>query len=249
MAGHSKWANTKHRKAAQDAKRGKIFTKLIRELTVAARQGGGDSDANPRLRAAIDKALGANMTKDTVQRAVDRGAGDTESDNVEELTYEGYGPEGVAILVECMTDNRNRTASEVRHAFSKFGGNLGTSNSVAFLFSQQGRLGFSAESDEEQIMDIALEAGAEDVAEQDSGERIVTTTPQAFGDVRDAFDQAGLSPEFSEVGKYPATYTNISDVDLAGRIIKLIDWLEDLDDVQNVYTNADFTDDVLEALE
>ncbi|MGJ8523323.1 Transcriptional regulatory protein PmpR [Carnimonas sp. R-84981] len=248
MAGHSKWANTKHRKAAQDAKRGKVFTKLIRELTVAARQGGGDPDANPRLRAAVDKALGANMTKDTVQRAIDRGAGDTENDNVEELTYEGYGPEGVAILVECMTDNRNRTASDVRHAFSKFGGNLGTANSVAFLFSQQGRIGFASDSDEEQLLELALEAGAEDVEEGDSGERIVVTSPAAFGAVRDAFDTAGLEPEFSEVGKYPANYAPITDVELATRVVKLIDWLEELDDVQNVYTNADFSDDVLEAL-
>lgn len=248
MAGHSKWANTKHRKAAQDAKRGKVFTKLIRELTVAARQGGGDPDANPRLRAAVDKALGANMTKDTVQRAIDRGAGDTESDNVEELTYEGYGPEGVAILVECMTDNRNRTASDVRHAFSKFGGNLGTANSVAFLFSQQGRIGFSSDCDEERLLELALEAGADDVEEGDSGEHTVVTSPAAFGAVRDAFDKAGLEPEFSEVGKYPANYTPITDSDLATRVVKLIDWLEELDDVQNVYTNADFSDDVLEAL-
>lgn len=248
MAGHSKWANTKHRKAAQDAKRGKIFTKLIRELTVAARQGGGDPASNPRLRAAIDKALSSNMTKDTVQRAVDRGAGNADGEQMDELVYEGYGPEGVAVLVECMTDNRNRTASDVRHAFSKFGGNLGTSNSVAFLFEEQGRLGFAAGTDDERIMETALEAGAEDVTEQDDG-LLVVTTPADFGVVKDAFESNGLTPEYSEVGKYPANYTTISDVDLGQRVMKLIDWLEDLDDVQNVYTNADFTDDVLEAME
>ncbi|MGJ8524413.1 Transcriptional regulatory protein PmpR [Halomonadaceae bacterium LMG 33818] len=247
MAGHSKWANTKHRKAAQDAKRGKIFTKLIRELTVAARQGGGDPASNPRLRAAIDKALSSNMTKDTVQRAVDRGAGNADGEQMDELVYEGYGPEGVAVLVECMTDNRNRTASDVRHAFSKFGGNLGTSNSVAFLFEEQGRLGFAAGADDERIMETALEAGAEDVTEQDDG-LLVVTTPAEFGVVKDAFESTGLTPDHSEVGKYPANYTTISDVDLGQRVMKLIDWLEDLDDVQNVYTNADFTDDVLEAM-
>ncbi|WP_027350387.1 YebC/PmpR family DNA-binding transcriptional regulator [Halotalea alkalilenta] len=249
MAGHSKWANTKHRKAAQDAKRGKIFTKLIRELTVAARQGGSDPGANPRLRIAMDKALGSNMAKDTVQRAIDRGVGDGDSDQMEELVYEGYGPEGVAVMVECMTDNRNRTASDVRHAFTKQGGNLGTSGSVAFLFNQRGQLVFAAGSDEEAVIETALEAGADDVVEQEDGTLLVVTTPAAFGAVKDALVEAGLVPESSEVGMFPDIYTTIDDPELGRRVIKLIDMLEELDDVQNVYTNADFSDAVLEALE
>ncbi|BBG30219.1 MULTISPECIES: YebC/PmpR family DNA-binding transcriptional regulator [Zymobacter] len=249
MAGHSKWANTKHRKAAQDAKRGKIFTKLIRELTIAARQGGADPNANPRLRAAIDKALSSNMTKDTMQRAIDRGAGNTEADNMEELTYEGYGAAGVAVLVECMTDNRNRTASEVRHAFTKNGGNLGTSGSVAFMFTRRGNISFPAGSDEEAIMEAALEAGAEDVIINDDGSIDVATDVKSFGDVKDALEAAGLKAEDSEVGMFPDNYSEISDVDTASKIIKLVDMLEDLDDVQNVYSNADFDDAILAELE
>lgn len=249
MAGHSKWANIKHRKAAQDAKKGKIFTKLIRELTVAARQGGGEPNDNPRLRAAIDKALANNMTKDTIQRAIDRGAGNSDADDMEEIVYEGYGPEGVAVLVECMTDNRNRTVSDVRHAFSKNGGNLGTSGSVAFMFNKQGRLSFPAGSDEESMMEAALEAGAEDVITHDDGSIDVVTTPKAFGAVKDALVNAELEPESSEVGMYPENDSLIHDVEVAKKVIKLFDMLEDLDDVQNVYSNADFADNVLAELE
>ncbi|QEA39942.1 YebC/PmpR family DNA-binding transcriptional regulator [Pistricoccus aurantiacus] len=249
MAGHSKWANIKHRKAAQDAKRGKIFTKLIRELTVAAREGGGEPADNPRLRAAMDKALASNMTKDTIQRAIDRGAGNVDGDNMEEIVYEGYGPEGVAILVECMTDNRNRTVSEVRHAFSKNGGNLGTTGSVAFLFNHQGRLMFPVDSDEEAIMEAALEAGAEDVINNDDGTIEVVTSTKQFWAAKEALAAAGLEPENSEIGKYPENYSPISDVEIAQKIVRLVDRLEDLDDVQNVYSNADFADDVLEQLD
>ncbi|SHE91556.1 DNA-binding regulatory protein, YebC/PmpR family [Modicisalibacter ilicicola DSM 19980] len=249
MAGHSKWANIKHRKAAQDARKGKVFTKLIRELTVAAQQGGGEAGDNPRLRAAMDKALANNMTKDTIQRAIDRGVGNTDADNMEELSYEGYGPAGVAILVECLTDNRNRTASDVRHAFTKQGGNLGTSGSVAFLFSKQGRLSFPPGSDEEAILETALEAGADDVINHDDGSLELVTTPKAFGAVKDALTAAGLEPRESEIGMYPDTYSPVADVEMARKVVKLIDMLEDLDDVQNVYTNADFDDDVLARLE
>ncbi|WP_110647668.1 YebC/PmpR family DNA-binding transcriptional regulator [Salinicola peritrichatus] len=249
MAGHSKWANIKHRKAAQDAKRGKIFTKLIRELTVAARQGGGEPADNPRLRAAVDKALANNMTKDTIARAIERGAGGGDNDNVEEIVYEGYGPEGVAVLVECMTDNRNRTVSDVRHAFSKHGGNLGTSGSVAFLFNPQGRIDFPAGSDEATIIEAAVEAGAEDVVTQADGSIEVVTTPKAFGDVQDALIAAGLTPERAEVGRFPETHATIDDVETARKVLKLFDALEDLDDVQNVYSNADFTDAVMAELE
>ena len=248
MAGHSKWANTKHRKAAQDAKRGKIFTKLIRELTISARQGGADPSANPRLRAAIDKALSNNMTKDTMQRAIDRGAGNSEADNMEELTYEGYGAAGVAVLVECMTDNRNRTASEVRHAFTKHGGNLGTSGSVAFMFQKRGNISFQAGSNEDAIMEAALEAGADDVVVNSDGSIDVITDVKTFGDVKDALDAAGLTAEDSEVGMFPDTYSEITDSDTAAKIIKLVDMLEDLDDVQNVYTNADMSDALLAEL-
>nr|WP_298415208.1 YebC/PmpR family DNA-binding transcriptional regulator [uncultured Halomonas sp.] len=249
MAGHSKWANIKHRKAAQDAKKGKIFTKLIRELTVAAQQGGGEPDDNPRLRTAMDKALASNMTKDTIARAIDRGVGNNDADNMEELSYEGYGPAGVAILVECLTDNRNRTASDVRHAFNKQDGNLGTSGSVAFLFNTQGRMSFPPECDEETIMEVSLEAGAEDVVTHEDGIIEVIAAPQDFTAVRDALIAAGLEPENAEVGKYPETYSSIADIDVAKKVVKLIDMLEDLDDVQNVYTNADFDDDILEKLE
>ncbi|GHA86409.1 YebC/PmpR family DNA-binding transcriptional regulator [Modicisalibacter luteus] len=248
MAGHSKWANIKHRKAAQDAKKGKVFTKLIRELTVAARQGSGEPADNPRLRAAVDKALASNMTKDTIQRAIDRGAGNQDADDMEELTYEGYGPDGVAILVECMTDNRNRTVSEVRHAFNKHDGNLGTSGSVAFLFSKQGRMRFPPGCSEEDIMAAALEAGAEDVVANDDGTFEVVTDPKEFGVVKDALVASDLNPQSSEVGMFPDSYSPIVDVDTARKIIKLVDMLEDLDDVQNVYSNADFDEEVLARL-
>ncbi|MDR5858667.1 YebC/PmpR family DNA-binding transcriptional regulator [Halomonas eurihalina] len=249
MAGHSKWANIKHRKAAQDAKRGKIFTKLIRELSVAARHGGGEPDDNPRLRAAIDKALANNMTKDTIQRAVDRGAGNTEGDDMEEVVYEGYGPEGVAVMVEAMTDNRNRTVSEVRHAFNKQGGNLGTTGSVAFMFHRQGRLTLPEGATEEAAMEATLEAEPEEIETLEDGRLEVVTTPDSFGVVKDALVEAGLEPTASDVGLYPDNYAKIEDVELGQRIIKLVDRLEDLDDVQNVYTNADFSDAIMDELQ
>lgn len=249
MAGHSKWANIRHRKAAQDAKKGKIFTRLIRELTVAARQGGSVVEDNPRLRAAVDKALSNNMTRDTIERAITRGAGNGDSDAMEELVYEGYGPDGVAILVECMSDNRNRTVSEVRSAFNKYGGNLGTSGSVAFLFHKQGRIVLPAGIPEDRVIEATLEAGAEDVQFRDDGTLEVVTSPNEFGVVRDALDQANLEVMHSEVGMFPDSYSGIDNVETARQIVALFDRLEDLDDVQNVYANADFEPHVLEALE
>ena len=248
MAGHSKWANIQHRKKAQDAKRGKLFTKLIREITVAARMGGGDPDANPRLRAAIDKALGANMTKDTVEQAVKRGSGAAEGDAYEEIRYEGYGPSGVAVMVDCLTDNRNRTVSEVRHAFTKAGGNLGTDGSVAYLFTKVGTLTFPAGSDEDRIMEVALEAGADDVVTNEDGSIDVITTPEAFLDVKQAMLDAGLEPAMAEVTMQPSTTVDLNLED-AQKVMRLVDTLEDLDDVQNVYTNADFSQEVMEQLQ
>ncbi|MGW8228152.1 MAG: YebC/PmpR family DNA-binding transcriptional regulator [Gammaproteobacteria bacterium] len=247
MAGHSKWANIQHRKKAQDAKRGKLFTKLIREITVAARMGGGDPDTNPRLRAAIDKGLGANMTKDTIERAIKRGSGAADGENYEEVRYEGYGPNGVAIMVDCLTDNRNRTVSEVRHAFTKAGGNLGTDGSVAYLFSKVGTLTFPAGSDEERVLEVALEAGAEDVLTNDDQSIDVQTTPDTFLDVKQAMIDAGLEPEFAEVTMSPATSVDL-ELEDAEKVMRLVDTLEDLDDVQNVYTNADFSDEVMAQL-
>jgi len=248
MSGHSKWANIQHRKGAQDAKRGKLFTKLIREITVAARMGGGDAASNPRLRTAIDKALGANMTRDTVDRAIKRGAGALDGDNYEEIRYEGYGPAGVAVMVDCMTDNRNRTVSDVRHAFSKAGGNLGTDGSVAYLFTKQGILGYPKGSDEERVMEVALEAGAEDVVTNDDGSIDVVTTPEEFMNVKDAMVAAGLEPELAEVTERPATSVNL-ELEEAQKVMRLVDALEDLDDVQNVYSNADFSEEVAEKLQ
>ncbi len=248
MAGHSKWANIKHRKAAQDAKRGKIFTKLIRELVVAAKQGGPAPEDNPRLRAAVDKALGANMTRDTIDRAIARGAGNNDADNMEELTYEGYAPGGVAVLVEAMTDNRNRTVAEVRHAFSKRGGNLGTDGSVAYLFDRVGQIAFAPGADEEQVLEAALEAGAEDVESNDDGSIDVTTPWEEFGAVKAALEEAGLEPAGGEVAMVASTTVPV-DADGARSVLGLVEALEDLDDVQNVYTNADIPDEVFESLE
>ncbi|WP_303901446.1 YebC/PmpR family DNA-binding transcriptional regulator [Thiohalomonas denitrificans] len=247
MAGHSKWANIKHRKAAQDAKRGKIFTKLIREITVSAKTGGGDPDANPRLRAAIDNALSNNMTKDTIDRAIKRGSGGMEGENYEEIRYEGYGPNGVAIMVDCLTDNRNRTVSEVRHAFTKAGGNLGTDGSVAYLFTKQGILTYPQGTDEEAVMDAALEAGAEDIATNEDGSIDVVTTPENFLNVKEAMVQTGLEPQIAEVTQQPSTTVDL-ELDDAEKVVRLVDALEDLDDVQNVYSNADFSDEVIEQL-
>jgi len=247
MAGHSKWANIQHRKKAQDAKRGKLFTKLIREITVSARMGGGDPDSNPRLRAAIDKGLGANMTKDTIERAVKRGSGAADGENYEEVRYEGYGPNGVAVMVDCLTDNRNRTVSEVRHAFTKAGGNLGTDGSVAYLFSKIGTLTFPAGSDEDRVMEVALEVGADDIMSNEDQTLDVLTTPDAFLDVKDAMLNAGLEPEMAEVTMSPSTSVELGLED-AEKVMRLVDALEDLDDVQNVYTNADFSDEVMAQL-
>ncbi|HGX93490.1 MAG TPA: YebC/PmpR family DNA-binding transcriptional regulator [Candidatus Tenderia sp.] len=246
MAGHSKWANIRHRKGAQDAKRGKIFTKLIREITVAARIS-GDPDSNPRLRAAIDKALGANMTKDTIERAVKRGAGGADGDHYDEIRYEGYGPAGVAVMVDCMTDNRNRTVSEVRHAFSKRGGNLGTDGSVAYLFTKQGILSYAAGTDEEKVLEVALEAGAEDVISHDDGSMDVVTAPEAFVDVKEAMAAAGLEPENADITMTPSTSVALG-LDDAEKVMGLVDMLEDLDDVQNVYTNMEISPEVMAQL-
>ncbi len=247
MAGHSKWANIRHRKGAQDAKRGKIFSKLIREITVAAKMGGGDPDANPRLRTAIDKALGQNMTRDTIDRAVKRGSGDADTENYEELRYEGYGATGVAVMVDCLTDNRNRTVGEVRHAFSKRGGNLGTDGSVAYLFTKQGIISYASGADEDQIMETALEAGADDVVINDDGSIDVITRPEDFVDVKEAMVAAGLESENADITMTASTTVEL-DLDDAQKVMGLIDMLEDLDDVQNVYTNAEFSDEVMEQL-
>jgi YebC/PmpR family DNA-binding regulatory protein len=244
MAGHSKWANIKHRKAAQDAKRGKVFTKLIRELVVAAKMGGGNPEDNPRLRAAVDKSLGANMKRDTIDKAIQRGAGDADGENYEEITYEGYGVNGVAVLVECLSDNRNRTVSDVRHGFTKRGGNLGTDGSVAYLFTRTGQISYPSGSDEDQIMEAALEAGAEDVVTNDDGSIDVLTAWEDFLSTKDALIAAGLEPESAEVTMVAST-TVVLDKEGAEKIMALVDSMEDLDDVQNVYTNAEIPDAVL----
>lgn len=247
MAGHSKWANIKHRKAAQDAKRGKVFTKLIRELVVAAKQGGPEPADNPRLRAAVDKALGSNMTRDTIDRAIARGAGNNEADNMEELTYEGYAVGGVAVLVEAMTDNRNRTVAEVRHAFTKRGGNLGTDGSVAYLFTRKGQLSFAPGVDEDQLMEVALEAGAEDFEVNEDGSVDVSTPWEDFSAIKDVIEAAGFSADNGEVTMVASTTVEL-DKDGAEKVIGIVDALEDLDDVQNVYTNADIPEHVLAEL-
>lgn len=248
MAGHSKWANIKFRKAAVDAKRGKIFTRLIKEITVAARLGGGDPSANPRLRTAIDKAYDNNMAKDNIERAIKRGTGELEGVNYEEVTYEGYGPGGVAIMVETMTDNRVRTVAEIRHIFSKRGGNLGQDGSVAYLFKKRGLLVFGKDGlDEDKLLEAALEAGAEDVVtESDRFE--VYTDPADFQQVKDAMEAAGLKPMEAEITRIPETHTVVTGED-AERLLKLLDALEDNDDVQNVYSNEDIPDEEMERLQ
>lgn len=247
MAGHSKWANIQHRKGAQDKKRGKLFTKLIREITVAARMGGGDPGANPRLRLAVDKGLGANMPRDTIDRAIKRGSGAIDGENYEELRYEGYGPGGTAVIVDCMTDNRNRTASEVRYAFTKAGGNLGTDGSVSYMFKKQGLLAYPPGVDEDAVMEAALEAGAEDVIGNDDGSVDVITEPEGFGEVKEAMFAAGLVAEQAEVTLNASTSAVLGRDD-AEKLLRLVDALEDLDDVQNVYSNAEISDEILEAL-
>ena len=247
MAGHSKWANIQHRKGAQDKKRGKLFTKLIREITVAAKMGGGDADANPRLRLAIDKAKSQSMPKDNIERAVKRGAGELDGEEFFEIRYEGYGPGGTAVMVDCLTDNRNRTVAEVRHAFSKFGGNLGADGSVGYLFAHVGQLMYPPGSDEDAIMEAAIEAGAEDVVVDTDGSIEVLTDPGDYEDVVKKMRKAGHKPDSAELTMRAATNSTL-DVDTASSMVKMLEMLEDLDDVQNVYSNADISDEVLEQL-
>jgi YebC/PmpR family DNA-binding regulatory protein len=246
MAGHSKWANIQHRKKAQDAKRGKLFTKLIREVSVAARMGGSDPDANSRLRLAMDKAVSGNVPKDTLERAVKRAAGEDDGQNIEEIRYEGYGPGGVAVMADCMTDNRNRTVAEVRHAFSKAGGNLGTDGSVAYLFSKVGQISFASGADEDTVMEVALGAGADDVVTNEDASIDVLTAPKDFEAVRDALKS--LEPEDAEVTMRPSTSVKL-DVDDAGKMVRLLEALEDLDDVQEVFSNADISEETLAQLD
>ena len=239
MAGHSKWANIQHRKGRQDAKRGKIFTRIIKEITVAARMGGGDPNSNPRLRLAVDKAAAENMPKDNVERAIKRGTGGLEGVNYESIRYEGYGPAGAAVIVDTLTDNRIRTVAEVRHAFTKFGGNMGSEGSVAFLFKHVGQLLYAPGTNEDKLMEAALEAGAEDVVANDDGSLEVITGPYEFAAVKAALEKAGFKAEIAEVTMKPANETELGG-DEAARMQKLLDALEGLDDVQDVYTSAVF---------
>ena len=242
MAGHSKWANIQHRKKAVDAKRGKIFTRVNRELTVAARAGGGDPDANPALRLAIEKANAANMPKDNIERAIKKATGDLEGISYDELKYEGYAPGGVAVMVDCLTDNRNRTVAEVRHVFTKYGGNLGTDGSVAYLFSKIGVLNFAPGTSEDDVMEVALEAGADDVVMEDDGSIEVITSPEAYTDVRQAMKEAGLSPENSEITQRASVEVEL-DVETGEKVLRFLDALEDLDDTQDVFSNAQIPDE------
>ena len=247
MAGHSKWANIQHRKGAQDKKRGKLFTKLIREITIAARIGGGEIAANPRLRLAVDKAKSQSMPRDNIDRAIKRGSGNLDGVDYVEIRYEGYGPGGVAVMVDCMTDNKNRSVAEVRHAFSKFGGNLGADGSVSYLFNHVGLLHYAAGSDEVAVMDAAIEAGAEDVLVDDDKSIEVLTDPADFEAVRDAMRASGFDPQQAEL---TMRASNSSELELqaATAMIKMLEMLEDLDDVQNVYSNADIPEEVLAQL-
>ncbi len=244
MAGHSKWANIQHRKGAQDKKRGKLFTKLIREITVAARVGGGDIAANPRLRLAVDKAKAQSMPKDNIDRGIKRGAGDLDGANYVEIRYEGYGPGGVAVMVDCMTDNKNRTVAEVRHAFSKFGGNLGADGSVSYIFNHVGLLQYPSSSDEEALLDAAIEAGAEDVVVDDDKSVEVLTDPAEFERVRDTMKSSGFPPQHAELTMRASNSTEL-ELQAATSMIKMLEMLEDLDDVQGVYSNADISDEIL----
>ena len=246
MAGHSKWHNIQHRKGAQDAKRGKVFTKLIKEIVVAAKMGGGVIENNPSLRAVIDKALAANMKRDTIDNAIKRGAGELDGDNYEEVRYEGYGLGGTAIMVDCLTDNRNRTVSDVRHAFSKHGGNLGTDGSVSYMFSKQGFISF-ASGDEDAIMEVAIESGADDIITNDDGSIDVITAPDDFFSVKDALIANNLNPEHSQITMEPTNRIELNLED-AEKFMKLIDRLEDLDDTQDVYHNADISDELMAQL-
>ena len=247
MAGHSKWANIQHRKGAQDKKRGKLFTKLIREITVAAKMGGGDIDSNPRLRMAVDKAKGQSMPKDNIERAVKRGAGELDGADYLELRYEGYGPGGTAVMVDCLTDNKNRTVAEIRHAFTKYGGNLGADGSVNYLFNNVGQLVYEPGSDEDAIMEAAIDAGAEDVVVEDDGSIDVLTEPDAYEAVRDAMIAAGYKPQNTQLTMRASTSATLG-VKEATSMVKMLELLEDLDDVQEVYSNADISQEVLAQL-
>jgi len=247
MAGHSKWANIQHRKGAQDKKRGKLFTKLIREITIAARIGGSDIASNPRLRLAVDKAKAQSMPKDNIDRAIKRGAGELEGAEYVEIRYEGYGPGGAAVMVDCMTDNRNRTVADVRHAFSKFGGNLGADGSVNYLFNHVGLLNFPSGSDEDSVMEAAINAGAEDVVVDADSSIEVITDPADFERVRDAMRAAGFEAEDAELTMRASTTADL-DLDAAGSMVRMLEMLEDLDDVQNVYSNAEISDEILAQL-
>ena len=248
MAGHSKWANIKHRKGRQDAKRGKIFSVLIRELTVAAKLGGGVPEDNPRLRTAIDKALSANMNKDTIERAIQRGAGGLEGENLEEVTYEGYGPGGIAVLVESMTDNNNRTVAEVRHAFTKSGGNLGTNGSVAYLFEKKGVIRVEGGQDEDLVMELSIDAGAEDIEVNEDTSITVTSSPEDFETIKIALNSKEIVLEDSEIALIPENTVN-ADLDTSLKVYKLLESLEDLDDTQTVTSNVEFSDDLIEHLD
>ena len=248
MAGHSKWANIQHRKGAQDAKRGKLFTKFIREISVAAKEGGSDIANNPRLRAAIDKALSGNMTRDVIERATKRGAGEIEGVSYVEIVYEGYGPSGIAILLDCLTDNKNRTVAAVRNVFSKRGGNMGTDGSVAYLFNKRGIISYAEGTDEDAVMEVALESGADDVITNDDGSIDVFTLPQDYVTVKDALDAAGFESISSEITMHPETTIALEFKD-AEKAMAMINAFEDLDDVQAVYTNADFSAEVMAQLE
>ena len=247
MAGHSKWANIKHRKAGQDAKRGKTFTKILREITVAVKTSGSDAASNPSLRTAVDKALAANMRRDTIDTAIKKASGALEGVNYENIRYEGYGPGGTAIIVDCLTDNRNRTVAEVRHAFTKAGGNLGTDGSVAYLFSKVGILSYAPSVDEDALMEAALEVGAEDVINYDDGAVDVMTSPENYLTVKEALIAAGFEPDNAEVTMQAATLAEL-EADDAEKMLRLIDRLEDLDDVQDVYSNADINDEIMASL-
>ena len=237
MAGHSKWANIKHRKAAADAKKGKVFTRLIKEITVAAKLGGGDPNINPRLRLAMDKAREANMTKDSVQNAIKRGSGQLDGVSYEEVRYEGYGTGGAAVMVDCLTDNRTRTVAEVRHAFTKNGGNVGSDGSVAYLFKHCGQFLLAPGTSEDQVMEAAIDAGAEDVVRNEDGSVEVICAPADFAAVKEALDKAGLKPELAEITMKPTAEAALAGDD-AARMRQLLEALENLDDVQNVYTTA-----------
>tara|TARA_Y100001970_G_scaffold271922_1_gene367977 strand:+ start:2148 stop:2894 length:747 start_codon:yes stop_codon:yes gene_type:complete len=248
VAGHSKWANIKHRKGRQDAKRGKIFSVLIRELTVAAKLGGGVPDDNPRLRSAVDKAFAANMTKDTIERAIQRGAGGLEGENLEEVSFEGYGPGGIAIIVESMTDNNNRTVAEVRHAFTKSGGNLGTNGSVSYLFEKKGIITVSSNQDADNIMEISIEAGAEDIELNQDETVTISSSPEDFENIKSSLSENEIQIDDSEISLIPET-TIQADLETSLKVYKLLEMLEDLDDTQNVTSNIEFAEGLLDQLD